>query len=54
MPITRDQLHSQARGLGALAEGVLKRDLPLNDRELAYLVGVVEFIDELLGDAIRE
>jgi hypothetical protein len=49
MAMTRDELRSQARGLGALAEGVLRRDLPLNDRELAYLVGVVEFTDEFLG-----
>jgi hypothetical protein len=35
-----------------MAEGVLGRDLPLSDGELAYLVGVVEFTDEFLGKAI--
>jgi hypothetical protein len=49
MLTTRDQLRSEARGLGALAEGVLRRELPLSDGELAYLAGVVQFTDEFLG-----
>jgi hypothetical protein len=42
------QIRSQARELLTAAEGVLTRELPLSDGELAYLAGVVNFADEFL------